>query len=147
MPWPPSWGSSPVMAAPYRLSVPSGYTSPFIDVQSGDWYYKYVAVLNSQGMIDGYGDGRFGPNDTLTSGAALVMVLKAAGSGTIAPSGAHWASGYADYAVEQGYLTREEIGDLDAPIRRELIARLAARALKLEPLRESRPSRTRMTDI
>lgn len=105
-------GIQPVMAAPYRLSVPSGYTSPFIDVQSGDWYYKYVAVLNSQGMIDGYGDGRFGPNDTLTSGAALVMVLKAAGSGTIAPSGAHWASGYADYAVEQGYLTREEIGDL-----------------------------------
>ena len=132
-------GIQPVMAAPYRLSVPSGYTSPFIDVQSGDWYYKYVAVLNSQGMIDGYGDGRFGPNDTLTSGAALVMVLKAAGSGTIAPSGAHWASGYADYAVEQGYLTREEIGDLDAPIRRELIARLAARALKLEPSQGKSP--------
>ena len=31
-------GIQPVMAAPYRLSVPSGYTSPFIDVQSGDWY-------------------------------------------------------------------------------------------------------------
>ena len=53
-------GIQPVMAAPYRLSVPSGYTSPFVDVQSGDWYYKYVAVLNSQGMIDGYGDGQFG---------------------------------------------------------------------------------------
>ena len=97
-------GIQPVMAAPYRLSVPSGYTSPFVDVQSGDWYYKYVAVLNSQGMIDGYGDGQFGPNDALTSGAALVMVLKAAGSGAITPSGAHWASGYADYAVEKGYL-------------------------------------------
>ena len=43
-----------MMAAPYRLSVPSGYTSPFIDAER-DWYYKYVAVLNSQGMIDGYG--------------------------------------------------------------------------------------------
>ena len=127
------------MAAPYRLSVPSGYTSPFVDVQSGDWYYKYVAVLNSQGMIDGYGDGQFGPNDALTSGAALVMVLKAAGSGAITPSGAHWASGYADYAVEKGYLTREEIGDLDAPIRRELIAQLAARALKLEPSQGKSP--------
>ena len=132
-------GIQPVMAAPYRLSVPSGYTSPFVDVQSGDWYYKYVAVLNSQGMIDGYGDGQFGPNDALTSGAALVMVLKAAGSGAITPSGAHWASGYADYAVEKGYLTREEIGDLDAPIRRELIAQLAARALKLEPSQGKSP--------
>ena len=132
-------GIQPVMAAPYRLSVPSGYTSPFVDVQGGDWYYKYVAVLNSQGMIDGYGDGQFGPNDALTSGAALVMVLKAAGSGAITPSGAHWASGYADYAVEKGYLTREEIGDLDAPIRRELIAQLAARALKLEPSQGKSP--------
>ena len=41
--------------------------------------------------------------------------------------------------VEQGYLTREEIGDLDAPIRRELIARLAARALKLEPSQGKSP--------
>ena len=67
------------------------------------------------------------------------MVLKAAGSGAITPSGAHWASGYADYAVEKGYLTREEIGDLDAPIRRELIAQLAARALKLEPSQGKSP--------
>ena len=80
-------GIQPVMAAPYRLSVPSGYTSPFVDVQSGDWYYKYVAVLNSQGMIDGYGDGQFGPNDALTSGAALVMVRRPPGAAPLPPAG------------------------------------------------------------
>ena len=41
--------------------------------------------------------------------------------------------------MEKGYLTREEIGDLDAPIRRELIAQLAARALKLEPSQGKSP--------
>ena len=134
-------GVQPAAAAadPYRLSVPSGYTNVFTDVQTSDWFYKYVAVLNSQGMIDGYGEGRFGPHDALTSGAALVMVLKAAGSGDLAPTGSHWASGYADYAVDHGYLTREEIGDLDQPMARLLVAKLAARALGVEPMSGESP--------
>ena len=65
-----SLGIQPAAAAStmdvYRLSVPSGYQNVFTDVQTSDWYYEYVAVLNSRGMIDGYADGRFGPNDTLT---------------------------------------------------------------------------------
>ena len=120
-------------AASYKLTVPSGYTSPFVDVTDKDWYYKYVSVLNSQGIIDGYGNGQFGPNDALTAGAALVMVLKAAGSGTLAPIDTHWASGYGEYAISQGYLTAEEVGDLDQPMARLHIAHLAAKALGLEP--------------
>ena len=131
--------SASAAASPYQLSVPSGYQNAFTDVQTSDWYYEYVAVLNSQGMIDGYDDGRFGPNDPLTSGAALVMVLKAAGSGDLAPTGSHWASGYADYAVSHGYLTQEEIGDLDEPIQRVLVAEMAARALGVEPSEASSP--------
>ena len=134
-------GVQPAAAAatPYRLSVPSDYQSPFADLQTDDWYYKYVAVLNSLGMIDGYGNGLFGANDPLTSGAALVMVLKAAGSGDLELTGDHWASGYADYALEHGYLTEEEIGDLDAPMARILVAKLAARALEIEPLEGESP--------
>lgn len=127
------------VAADYKLAVPSGYKSPFIDVQSGDWYYKYVAILNSQGVIDGYGNGEFGPNDSLTSGAALIMILKTAGHGTLAPSGTHWASGYADYALSQGYLTAEEMGDLDQPMERLHIAHLAAKALGLSPSQSPSP--------
>ena len=134
-------GVQPALAAatPYRLSVPSGYVSSFSDVQEDDWYYDYVAVLNGRGMIDGYGNGLFGANDPLTSGAALVMVLKAAGSGDLAATGDHWASGYADYAVSQGYLTQEQIGDLDQPMARVLVAELAARALGVEPSSERSP--------
>lgn len=132
-------GAQPVFAGSYKLTVPSGYTSPFLDVQKGDWYYNYVAVLNSMGIIDGYGNGYFGANDSLTAGAALIMVLKAAGSGAIAPTESHYASGYADYAVAQGYLTREEIGDLDGEMPRILVAKLAAQALGLEPSEEESP--------
>ena len=57
-------GVQPALAAatPYRLNVPSGYVSSFPTSQEDDWYYDYVAVLNSRGMIDGYGNGLFGAN-------------------------------------------------------------------------------------
>lgn len=129
----------PVLAGSYKLTVPSGYISPFVDVQKGDWYYNYVAVLNSKGIIDGYGNGYFGADDSLTAGAALVMVLKAAGSGTLTVTGSHWASGYEDYAVSRGYLTRQEIGDLDGEMPRILVAQLAAKALGLSPSKEKSP--------
>lgn len=132
-------GAQPALAGSYKLSVPSGYTSPFVDVQKGDWYYNYVAVLNSKGIIDGYGNGYFGADDSLTAGAALVMVLKAAGSGTLTATGSHWASGYEDYAVSRGYLTRQEIGDLDGEMPRILVAQLAAKALGLSPSKEKSP--------
>lgn len=126
-------GVQPVLAGSYKLTIPSGYTSPFLDVQKGNWYYDYVAALHSKDIVGGYGNGYFGANDPLTAGAALVMVLKAAGSGAIAPTGSHWASGYADYALSRGYLTSSEIGDLDGEMPRVLVAHLAAKALGLAP--------------
>ena len=132
-------GIQPVLAGSYKLTIPSGYTSPFVDVQKGDWYYNYVAAVNSKGYIDGYGNGYFGANDSLSAGAALVMVLKAAGSGNIAATDSHWASGYADYAVSKGYLTRAEIGDLDGAMPRILVAQLAAKALGLSPSQAKSP--------
>lgn len=129
----------PVSAAKYELAAPSGYVSPFKDLQKDDWYYEFVSTLNSAGMIDGYGDGYFGANDPLTAGAALVMVLKAAGTGDIAPVDSHYASGYAKYAIEHGYLTKEQIGDLDEPMERVLVAHLAVKALDLELSTEKSP--------
>ncbi len=39
---------------------------PFDDVKESDWYAKAVSWAESQGIVTGYGDGRFGPNDPIT---------------------------------------------------------------------------------
>lgn len=38
----------------------------FTDVSSGDWYEKAVVWANGKGIVTGYGNGKFGPNDPIT---------------------------------------------------------------------------------
>lgn len=89
----------PALAA-VTPDIPQGWTTPFSDVAEGDWYTPFVSTLNSQGVINGYDDGRFGPNDAVKAGDAILMVVKAAGSGDQpAPEGGHYAAGYVQYAL------------------------------------------------
>ena len=122
----------PALAAD-GIEIPADYESPFSDMGEGDWFYPYVASLNSQGIIAGYDDGRFGPHDPLSTGAALVMVIRAAGYEDIeAVEGGHYAAGYANYARERGWLDAGQLENLDGAISRLAVAQLAARALGLE---------------
>lgn len=49
-------------------------TTAFTDVETGAWYSEYISWAESNGIIEGYGDGTFGPNDTL-SATQLELVL------------------------------------------------------------------------
>ena len=40
--------------------------SPFSDVTAGAWYCDAIAWAASEGIVAGYGDGRFGPDDIVT---------------------------------------------------------------------------------
>ena len=122
----------PALAA-VTPDIPQGWTTPFSDVAEGDWYTPFVSTLNSQGVINGYDDGRFGPNDAVRAGDAILMVVKAAGSGNQpALEGAHYAAGYVQYALDRGWLTQAQAAvDLNAPASRLYIAALAAKALGL----------------
>ena len=45
---------------------PAVGSADFSDVASGDWYANPVAWAASEGIVGGYGDGTFGPNDPIT---------------------------------------------------------------------------------
>ena len=130
----------PALAA-VTPDIPQGWTTPFSDVAEGDWYTPFVSTLNSQGVINGYDDGRFGPNDAVKAGDAILMVVKAAGSGDQpAPEGGHYAAGYVQYTLDHGWLTQSQAAvDLNAPASRLTIAQLAAKALGLSASTKSSP--------
>lgn len=131
---------SPVLAAGIP-QLPEDYHSPFSDVGENQWFYPFVCTLNLNDVIAGYDDGRFGPYDNTKAGDAILMVMKATGSGNQFPAqGEHYAAGYVNYAVSQGWLTKEEVpASLDGEISRLFIARLAAKALGLTPITHASP--------
>lgn len=116
-----------------RFNAEGGLTTGrFSDVAYTDWYYAYVSPLAYTGTVSGYGDGTFRPQNAVTCGEALKLLLTAAGCATqTAASGEHWAQGYLDYAVSRGIVSADEITDLDAPADRLLVAHIAAGALGL----------------
>lgn len=102
----------------------------FTDVTESTWCYKYVAELSDASVIDGYSNGSFKPNSTITYGAALKLIMLAAGYPEQAPTTSNVFSGYLAKARADGIVTRSNV-NLSASITRLQVAQLAASAMKL----------------
>lgn len=101
----------------------------FTDMTSSTWCYKYVTELSDAKVIDGYTDGTFRPNNTVTYGQALKLIMLAAGYSAQAQTGSHPFSGYLSRAQKDGLVSGSI--NLDAPITRLAVAQIAAKAMKL----------------
>ena len=64
-----------------RPSVNSG-SSGFIDVDSGAWYEAAVKRASATGLVAGYENGAYGPNDPITREQLVVVLWRHAGSPT-----------------------------------------------------------------
>lgn len=105
-------------------------TRSFKDVRSSAWYYDYVMTLSEADVINGRQGGYYDPDDPVTVGEALKLMLLTAGSeAQAADGGGHWASGYARLAREKRCLPDALLEALDQPITRVQTAQLAARAI------------------
>ena len=101
----------------------------FTDMTSSTWCYKYVTELSDAKVIDGYTDGTFRPNNTVTYGQALKLIMLAAGYPAQAQTGSHPFSGYLSRAQKDGLVSGSI--NLDTPITRLAVAQIAAKAMKL----------------
>ena len=80
---------------------------------NGAWYTEAIRWATSRGIVGGYGNGTFGPNDNITREQLAVMLWRYAGSPAATDKELHFtdadkASGYAlealRWAVENGIL-------------------------------------------
>lgn len=82
---------------------------PFSDVEAGQWYAIYIAAAKKAGIVDGYGDGTFKPDQQVSRVEALKILLEASKKDLAAEvsafsdidSGA-WYAKYVNYAKAQG---------------------------------------------
>lgn len=83
-----------ILALVLLLEVPisAEAAKTFPDVNSGDWFYADVTKLANAGIINGFPDGTFKPEDTLTRGEFIKMLTMVAEIWSDkAPKGIHWA--------------------------------------------------------
>ncbi len=59
------------------LMRPGTGKSVFADVQKGKWYYDAISIANEYGLVTGYGNGKFGPNNKVTREQAMAIISKA----------------------------------------------------------------------
>ncbi|KAA0944286.1 S-layer homology domain-containing protein [Sporosarcina sp. ANT_H38] len=66
-----------IIAKMIKLDTSKVKDPGFKDVPKANGYYKAIAALVEKGIISGYGDGRYGPNDTITRGQMASILVKA----------------------------------------------------------------------
>ena len=93
----------------------------FTDTQEGAWYADAVLWATQAGVISGYGDGRFGPNDPVSREQIAVILWRYAGSPAAQgedfadeASISTWAADAVDWARSAGLMTGQE-GNRFAP--------------------------------
>ena len=81
----------------------SAYKTLFSDVPASRWDAPYVNLAYSEGLVAGYGNGSFGPDDGVTVSQAVTIALRLLGY-TDADIGPFWPEDYLSRAEELGLL-------------------------------------------
>lgn len=78
-------------------------TVKFNDVPSGKWYSKAVSWASENGIVSGYGNGQFGPNDSVTREQMVTILRRYAESKQIDTNKKADLSNYTDYKAISTY--------------------------------------------
>lgn len=96
-------------------STTTSYTmeaTTFTDIQTNDWFYDAVTKMSESGIIKGYPDGTFKPQNPVTYGEFIkLMVVATTGEDIGNSDTGHWAKNYYGKAIECGLFTEADIFD------------------------------------
>lgn len=108
-------------AVPFSTRADAASDQVFADVAPGAWYYEAVNSMAKGGLLAGYSDGLFHPNDKITYGQFAMILCKITGTPTESDGfldgkegSNHWAA-YAIFNILQtkifvrNYKTADEI--------------------------------------
>lgn len=80
----------------------SQQATSFTDVASSHWASGYVAMAAQQGIVNGYGDGTFGPEDPVLYEQVIKMVMVTLGYEPFAAANGGYPTGYSIAASRYG---------------------------------------------
>ncbi|MER2037803.1 MAG: S-layer homology domain-containing protein, partial [Solibacillus sp.] len=123
-------------------TVSTGAASAFSDVSKNNSHYDAIMELAKRGIIHGYGDGTFRPENPVTRGQAAKMIAGILGMNT----GAVPSTGFSDVSADREFagaiMALKQLGVIggyndgtfrpNAPISRNELAIILTRALQLQ---------------
>lgn len=106
---------------------------PFPDVTTPDvsWAIGNIRTARELGIINGYDDGTFKPNNNVSYEEAVKMIVCALGYGEMGSDGAAWYSRYLMTATSLGFINGAG-GAIATPATRETIAKMLYNCLEVK---------------
>ena len=115
-----------------------GLSADFSDIDEDHWASGYIELAKNEGLINGFEDNTFRPNDNVTSNQAVKIIVTMLGREYEAKQHGGYPEGYIYSANQCGILKGvKELGD--EPLKRASAARLVYNALdiKIVTMKES----------
>lgn len=101
----------------------------FTDVPSSHWASGYIAMAAQQGVVNGYGDGTFGPEDEVLYEQVIKMVMVALGYEPFAAANGGYPTGYSVAASRYEVTDKVVGGVVGQPAPRSTIAQVLYNAI------------------
>ena len=103
----------------------------FNDVPADYWASGYINIASSNGIINGYGDGNFGPDDLVLYEDAIKMVVAALGYNPEAETKGGYPGGYMTIAAREGILNNVKNGSMGQGANRGMVAQMVFNSLEV----------------
>lgn len=83
-------------------------TNDYTDVNAGDWFNNAISTLSNAGIVTGYNDGTFRPNQPITRGEMAKIIVNFAnlnkGTKSFTDLSGHWSKTYVELAAGNGWI-------------------------------------------
>ena len=119
-------------------------TNDYSDVNAGDWFNNAISTLSNAGIVTGYNDGTFRPNQPITRGEMAKIIANFAnlkhGDKTFTDLAGHWSKSYVELAAGNGWIAGYPDGSFrpDQKITRAETVTMINRVLERVPAKQSR---------
>lgn len=105
--------------------------SGYVDVANNHWAVYDIKTASGMGIIKGFGDGNFGPEQSVTFEQAVKMVVAMLGYESLAIDKGGWPDGYVAQGRDLGLLKNAEMTQTE-PAPRKIIAQILYNALNVD---------------
>ena len=112
-----------------NINAAANSATVFTDVPSSHWASGYIAQATAAGIINGYGDGTFGPEDEVLYEQVIKMVVEAIGYAPFVKDNGGYYAGHILAAQRYGVLEGVVGGAIGAKATRGQVAQLVYNAI------------------